>query len=103
MKRYYPSVRSLHLYVGLFLSPFILIFCISILALNHAGWLNRNNPVLHKPVTKTRIKKFPHDTSDLTIAKAIISELKIDGEIDFISNGGNHFSFPLTKPGLKLF
>lgn len=102
MKQYYPPVRSLHLYIGLFLSPFILIFCISVLALNHSGWLNKKVPVLHQPVIKTKIKQFPHDTSELNTAKAIISELKIDGEIDFIYKKANHFAFPVTKPGLKL-
>lgn len=103
MKRYYPPVRSLHLYIGLFLSPFILIFSFSVLALNHVGWLNKKNPVLQTPVIKTKIDKFPHDTSDLNIAKAIISKLRIDGEIDFISKRENHFTFPVTKPGLKVF
>lgn len=102
MKQYYPPVRSVHLYIGLFLSPFILIFCVSVLALNHSGWLNKKNPVLHQPVIKTRIKQFPHDTSELNTAKSIISELRIDGEIDFIFKKGNHFAFPVTKPGLKL-
>jgi hypothetical protein len=102
MKQYYPPVRALHLYTGLFLSPFILIFCISVLALNHAGWLDKKAPVSHLPVIKAKIRQFPHDTSDLNTAKAIISELKIDGEIDFIYRKGNHFAFPVTKPGLKL-
>jgi len=102
MKQYYPPVRSLHLYIGLFLSPFILIFCISVLALNHSGWLNKKVPILHEPVVKTKIRQFPHNTSELNTAKAIISELKIDGEIDFIFKRANHFAFPVTKPGLKL-
>lgn len=102
MKQYYPPVRALHLYTGLFLSPFILIFCISVLALNHAGWLDKKIPILQKPVIITKIKEFPRDTSELNTAKAIISELRIDGEIDFISKKGNHFAFPVTKPGLKL-
>ena len=30
MKKYYPSVRTLHLYFGLFISPFVLTFSVSV-------------------------------------------------------------------------
>lgn len=103
MKQYYPPVRALHLYTGLFLSPFILIFAFSVLALNHAGWLNKKSPVQKETEIKTRIDKFPLDTSDLNIAKDIIYKLKLDGEVDFIFKRANHFSFPVTKPGLRLY
>lgn len=103
MKQYYPPVRALHLYAGLFVSPFILIFSLSVLALNHAGWLNKKSPVQKETEIKTRIDKFPADTSDLSTAKDIIYKLKIDGEVDFISKRANHFSFPVTRPGLRLY
>ena len=45
MKKHYPSVRAIHLYVGLFISPFVLIFSISALVLNHTDYINRINPV----------------------------------------------------------
>ena len=103
MKQYYPTIRALHLYIGLFLSPFILIFSFSVLALNHAVWLNKKSPIKKAVEFKTRIDKFPRDTSDLNTAKNIITKLKIDGEIDFIFKRDNHFSFPVTKPGLSLY
>jgi hypothetical protein len=99
MKKFYPPARTLHLYIGLFVSPFVLIFSVSVLMLNHAGYLNRVMPVKRLPVIKTHLDKIPYDTSDLQTAKAIIKKLEIKGEIDFISQNDGHISFPVTLPG----
>jgi hypothetical protein len=40
MRRLYPIVRDLHLYLGLFISPFVLVFACSVFFLVHA-WLPR--------------------------------------------------------------
>ena len=101
MKKYYPLVRKLHLYVGLFISPFILIFSISALVFNHAGYLNRVSPVKPLPEIRTKLNKIPYDTTDLLTAKAIIHKLGIEGEIDYISKSPDHISFPVNKPGVK--
>lgn len=103
MKKYYPSVRALHLYFGLFISPFVLIFCISVLVLNHPGFFNRMDPVKVLPDIKTKLDRVPYDTSDLETAKAIIKKLNITGEIDFISKNDSSISFPVNKPGLKTY
>ncbi|MDN3654078.1 PepSY-associated TM helix domain-containing protein [Ferruginibacter paludis] len=99
MKKYYPPVRTLHLYIGLFVSPFVLIFSISVLVLNHAGYLNSVMPVKRLPVIKSHLDKIPYDASDLQTAKAITQKLGINGEIDFISQNDDHISFPVTLPG----
>ena len=101
MKKYYPLVRKLHLYFGLFISPFVLIFSLSMLAINHEGWLNQFAPVKHLPDIRTKLDKIPYDTSDLTTAKAISKKLGIDGEVDYISKGDDYIFFPVSKPGLK--
>lgn len=103
MKKYYSSVRTLHLYFGLFISPFVLIFSISVLIFNHPGLLNRVNPVKTLPDIKIKLDKIPYDTSDLGTAKAIIRKLGVKGEIDFISINDNYISFPVNKPGLKTY
>ncbi|WP_020604959.1 PepSY-associated TM helix domain-containing protein [Spirosoma spitsbergense] len=101
MKKYYPLVRTLHLYFGLFISPFVLIFSVSVLVFNHAGFLDRLTPVKALPVEKIKLDGIPRDTSDLLTAKAIIAKLGIEGEIDFISINEDHISFPVLKPGLR--
>lgn len=100
MKKYYPLVRTLHLYFGLFISPFICIFSISTLVFNHEGALNRINPLESLADIKTKLDKIPYETTDLLTAKAIIQKLNIDGEIDFISKNEEYISFPVNKPGL---
>jgi hypothetical protein len=101
MKKYYSLVRTLHLYFGLFISPFICIFSISVLVLNHAGYFNHINPVEPLPDIKTKLDKIPYDTTDLLTAKAIIGKLNVNGEIDFISKNEDYISFPVNKPGLQ--
>jgi len=101
MKKYYPLIRKLHLYLGLLISPIVLIYSFSILSFNHAGWLNRLAPVKRLPEIKTILNKIPCDSSDLATAKAICNKLDISGEVDFVSRGKDYISFPIYKPGLK--
>ena len=102
MKKYYPSIRSLHLYIGLFISPFFLIFSLSVLVFNHEGILNKISPVKSLASIRTKLSGIPKDSTDLLVAKAIIRELHITGEIDFISRHADRISFPVNKPGLKM-
>ena len=101
MKKYYPLLRGLHLYFGLFITPFVLIFSISVLVFNHPGLIDIMSPI--EPSTETRMKldKIPYDTTDLLTARAIIEKLEIEGEIDFINQNDDRISFPVKKPGLK--
>jgi len=101
MKKYYPLIRRLHLYFGLFISPFVLIFSFSMLAINHEGFLNKFVPVKHLPEIRTKLDKIPYDSSDLATARAISRKLGIDGEIDYISKEDDNIFFPISKPGLK--
>ena len=101
MKKYYPLVRKLHLYFGLFISPIVLIYSLSILSFNHAGLLNRLAPVKRLPEIKTILNKILYNSSDLATAKAICRKLGISGEVDFISRAKDFISFPVNKPGLK--
>jgi hypothetical protein len=101
MKIFYQLIRTLHIYFGLFISPFILIFSISVLVFNHIGFLNKINPVKSLPVIKTKLDNIPYDTTDLLTAKGIIRKLDLKGEIDFIIKNDDQISFPVNKPGLK--
>lgn len=98
---YYSLIRSLHVYFGLFISPFILILSISVLAFNHAAFLNQMKPVKSLPEIRTRLDNIPYDTTDLLTARAIIRKLGINGEINFINKNDNQIFFPVHKPGLK--
>lgn len=101
MKKYYSLVRSLHLYLGLFISPFILVFSISVIVFNHPQSTSRLLPVKSLPLMKSRLDNIPYDSTDLLTARAIIQMLDIKGEVDFIFQNENEISFPVKQPGSK--
>jgi hypothetical protein len=101
LKKIYSLIRGLHLYFGLFISPFILVFSISVLVFNNGGFLNKFLPVEKLSEVRTGLDNIPYDTTDLGTAKAIIGKLGIEGEIDFIAKNSGTISFPVNKPGLK--
>lgn len=101
MKKYFPHVRTLHLYIGLFLSPLIIIFSISVLVLNHTEFLKQAIPVKVVPDIQTHLDSIPNDTSDLVTAKLIIAKLGIKGEIEYIQRNADQISFPVSLPGLR--
>ena len=100
MRKYYPFLRSLHLYFGLFISPFVLIFSISVLVFNHPQVMASLSPVKRLDEVKTKLDRIPYDTTDLLTARAIIQKLGIEGEVDFIHQNEDKISFPVKKPGL---
>ncbi len=101
MNKIYSLIHALHLYFGLFISPFILIFSISVLVFNNSGILNKIDHVKTLPEIKTGLDSIPYETTDLRTARAILNKLGITGEIDYITKNAASFSFPVNKPGLK--
>jgi hypothetical protein len=87
--------------MGLFISPFILLYCLGALSFNNEMLLNRLSPIKRMADVRTKLENIPNCASDLATAKAICKKLNIDGEIDFISKRENHISFPVYEPGLK--
>jgi hypothetical protein len=65
--------------------------------------INRINPVKALPEVKTQLHGVSYDGSNLETAKAVIAELNIKGEINFISRNDDFISFPVNKPGLSTF
>jgi hypothetical protein len=98
MKKYYLSVRALHMYIGLLTSPFIFILAISVLVINHPGYFNNIAPVKNLSEINTRLDSIPFRSTDVLTAKAIIQKLSITGEIDFISKNDSNLYFPVSTP-----
>lgn len=100
MKKYFPLVQDLHLYVGLFISPFIIIFGVSILVLNHLNIVN--NPASDKTIErKLKLQSIPYGNTDLGTGKAIGHLLHIEGEIDHVFKGKDNLSIGIIRPGLE--
>ena len=99
----YRWLRDLHLYFGLFISPFVLLFAASVFYLNH-GKLSlgpeeqadtyRN---LNVPQGFDRLK----GREAVERAKAILPQLGVTGEIGFLRYvpGNHHLIFPVSKAG----
>jgi len=102
MKKYYSQIRSLHLYIGLFISPFVLIFAISVLVINHPQVIDKITPAKKIPAVNVRLDSIPLGSSNLLTAKAIIKKLDITGEVDYINKSDSIIFFPVRTPG-KLF
>jgi hypothetical protein len=89
MRRFYRITRDLHLYVGLFLSPFILIFSISVFYLVH-GIAQRPAPARTAAVQTFTGLILPPDLPRLQgrarvdALRPVLDQIGVRGEIDFV-------------------
>jgi hypothetical protein len=101
MKRFYAWTRDLHFYLGLFLCPFILVFAVSTLLLNHPG---QRPPEGSSPNTLTH-QSVQIETLDgvgtVEQARNILRQLDVTGEIDYVRHMAREerLLIPVTKPG----
>ena len=102
----YRWTRDLHLYFGLFISPFVLLFAASVLFLNHAKVTTNQ----FNSVETVRDISIPQDIESVrgpdavARAKVIMQQLKLDGEVGFTryTKQSGRFMFPLSRPGLEM-
>lgn len=99
----YRWLRDLHLYFGLFISPFILLFAVSVFYLNHG----KLRPGAAPPAETYRDLQIP-DGFDLVKgreaverAKTILPQVGVAGEIGFLRYVSNdrRLIFPVSKAG----
>ena len=100
MNGLYRRTRSLHLYVGLFLSPFVLVYAVSAVLLNHAylPWGGSAAPLARVEPVVVAV----HDSEDgLAMARQVRDQLGIRGEIGYVSRkqGSQQLNFPIETPG----
>ncbi len=102
----YSLTRDLHLYVGLFLSPFVLVFAVSVVLLNHPG-IPLGAPA--ESEAGTRQVDLPpgldklEGTERIRQVRHILRQVGISGEIGFIrySSGNKTLTIPVSKPGYE--
>ncbi len=102
MKKYYSQIRMLHLYIGLFISPFVLIYALSVLTINHPRVLEKITQVKKFPALNVSLDSIPYGNTNLMTARAILKKLDITGEIDYINTNDSTIFFPVRTPA-KLF
>ncbi len=102
--RFYAIVRDLHLYVGLFLSPFVVVFSVSVIFLVHA-WLpgtgappsNRTAANVPLPSNLEQLK----GREQLAALHTVLDAIDVQGEIGFVRllPKQRRFVIPVGVPG----
>lgn len=102
----FSFTRDVHQYVGLFLSPFVLMFAVSVILLNHPG-IPIGNPV-ESPARTLTIEGVPdldkfEGRERVEQARRILQQAGISGEIGFINHSDREgrFKIPAARPGYE--
>jgi hypothetical protein len=94
MRRLYLVTRDLHLYCGLFLSPFVLVFSVSVFYLVH-GFAQRPAPGASDTSRTAANLGIPRDISRLQgrarvdALRPVLEQLDVRGEVDFVRHVAN--------------
>lgn len=105
-KRFYLWTRDLHLYLGLFLCPFVLVFAISTVLLNHPSLVSSGSPGGSRTVSGIHIPEGLERLDGMERIRTIqpiLREAGVSGEVDWISYlpKQQRLIIPVTKPGEK--
>ena len=89
MRRVYLVTRDLHLYLGLFLSPFILVFSVSVVYLVHGAAYRPAPSASDNPRTVTNLRVPPdiagaQGRARVDALRPVLGQLDVSGEIDFV-------------------
>src|SRR5688500_7176857 len=100
----YRWIRDLHLYFGLFISPFVLLFAVSVFYLHHAKLT-----ILERPVETYRNLRIPDGLDRLKGREAVeqvrelLPQVETDGEIGFPRHSAKdqRLVFPVSRAGIE--
>jgi len=106
VKSLYLLTRDLHLYAGLFLSPFILVFAVSVFAIAHMKTPAAADP----PVRTVTGLNLPPELAQLkgreqaTRLHEILDPIGVHGEINFVRNiaAEGRLVVPVSVPGREM-
>lgn len=102
----YRWTRNLHLYFGLFVSPFVLLFAASVFFLNHAHSPAPQGtpeaPTVHAIQVPRGIEKA-EGTERLQLVSDVLSQIGVVGEIQFVRSipDEGRIVVPVMKPGVE--
>lgn len=75
-------IRKIHLYFGLFLAPWVVMYALSTAAMNHRTFFRPKGsapPSFQHERTEPYARAFPEGTKPAEMARAILSDLELDG------------------------
>jgi hypothetical protein len=99
----YRWTRDLHLYLGLFISPFLLVFSVSVFFLNHAK-VATDRPTSVETFQNLLVPEgidAAQGPAAIPGAQLILQQVGVTGEIGFTRfvTKTHHFVFPVSRPG----
>lgn len=97
-RAFYRWTRDLHLYVGLFASPFVLVYAASAILLNHAYPSPTARSLIFPRIVAIRVT----DSDDgMSVARQVREQVGVRGEIGYVNRKpqGHTLSFPIETPG----
>lgn len=102
--RFYGTTRDLHLYVGLFLSPFVLIFAVSVVFLVHSWVPGAKGRAEPRTVTNVDIPaniEQLKSREQVDAAQRLLAGLGVRGEIGFVRQipRERRLVLPVSVPG----
>ena len=103
-KTFYRWTRDLHLYLGLFVSPFVIAFAISVFFLNHAKVdAGAVTSMTFRDVQIPAALETARGREAVDRARAIVDQVGVTGEIGFVRyvRKDQRFVIPVSKPGVE--
>jgi hypothetical protein len=106
-RTFYIWTRDLHSYIGLALSPLVLLFAISVILLDHpsiplggAGDIRRTSAIVHIPETLTHVEGMARAQE----FQEIVRQLGVVGEIGYINYrpSQHRMTAPVFRPGSEI-
>ena len=99
----YRWLRDLHLYFGLFISPFVLLFAVSVFYLNHGKLIrvSQRPPEMYRNLTIPEGLDRLKGREAVDRARAILPQVGVEGEIGYLRyvSADRHLIFPVSKAG----
>lgn len=99
--KFYPWMRQLHLYIGLFISPFILVFAVSTILFNHT-WMPWGGASEGTEEKTTASVEIPAALEGVEQAKEILRQVGVSGEIQYLRHQDGYLIIPVVKPGQRI-
>ena len=93
--------RKLHIYTGLYFLLFVWLFSLTGLILNHPRWEFTRFWPDRKESSVERTVRVPPGAGDLTLAKDVMAQLDISGEVERMTTrpAEGRFDFQIVAPG----
>ena len=96
----YRWISKLHVYFGLFIGPFVVLFAVSAIMFNHTWGTQSEGEVQERQISI----QIPENMEGLEIARHIMRQVNVSGEIEFFRHNPQQkqFTIPVIKPGERI-